>query len=221
MRAIKEPRITLKESKFVCLCLGCGKENAYSTKHAALLSLKKSNCASCVANYRDVRDKVEDLSLGIYKNEGGLWCSTCSGCSKEQVYTRKDHARSSSRGGWKCKNCASYENKILPSFYRDFRLADIDSFEKNAFGRGLCWKLSVDTVPDLWREQDGKCALSGLPLIKHPRTWSIDRIDSHRGYEPDNVQLVTKKVNMMKGVLAQEEFISLCTSITETHREKW
>jgi hypothetical protein len=35
------------------------------------------------------------------------------------------------------------------------------------------------------------------------------------------VQLVTKKVNMMKGVLAQEEFISLCTSITETHREKW
>lgn len=221
MLAIDEPRISLVEGTFICICEGCGAENLYTTKASALNSLKRGNCKSCKKDYRIARDEKQDLLLDIYKNEAGLWCSKCSGCGKEQAYTRKDHARSSSRAGWKCKGCSSYENKVRPSFHREFRLADIESFEKNAAGRGFCWELSADTVPDLWKEQKGKCALSGIPLVKHPRTWSIDRIDSDKGYEPANVQLVDKRLNMMKGAMAQEEFISLCIAVAESHKAKW
>lgn len=218
MKAIEEPRVTRKDGLFYCTCLKCGKENTYATKAAALLSLKRGNCLGCKGDYRLERSLVEDTSLNIYKNAEGFWCSLCSGCGKEQAYTRKEHARSSSRGNWKCKSCSTYENKVVPSFYKEFRLADIESFEKGAQGRGLSWELSVETVPQLWEEQCGLCKLSGMPLVKHPRTWSIDRIDSNRGYEPDNVQLVDKRVNMMKGAMKQEDFIDLCVAIAENHK---
>ena len=220
MIAIEEPRISFNEGAFICLCEGCGAENLYTTKAAALKSLKRGNCRVCKKDYRIPREKDQDSFLEIYKNGVGLWCSKCDGCGKEQAYTRKDHARSSSRGGWKCKGCATYETKVAPSFYKDFKLADVDSFEKNALGRGFCWRLSADTVPDLWKDQEGKCALSGLPMVKYPRTWSIDRIDSNKGYELDNVQLVDKRMNMMKGTLEQDEFISLCAAVAETHKTK-
>lgn len=220
MRPIDEPRISLLNGLFVCHCIGCGRENSYSTKATALKSLERGNCSSCKKDYRDFRDKGTDSALSIYKNKAGLWCSKCGGCGVEQAYTRKEHARSSSRGGWRCKSCASYENRTAPSFYREFRLVDIESFEKNAIGRDLSWELDVDAVPSLWASQKGKCALSGLPMIKHPRTWSIDRIDSNQGYTQRNVQLVDKRVNMMKGALDQGEFLLLCVSIANNYTDK-
>jgi hypothetical protein len=221
MRTIEDSRVTRVDNVFNCVCVSCNSKNSYTTKDIALKSLARGTCKACKKDYRAVRDQDENSALGIYKNAEGLWCSSCSGCGKEQAYTRRDHAKNSSRGDWKCKTCATYENKVRPSFYKEFRLTDIESFEKNAVSRGLCWKLDADTVPTLWAEQDGKCNLSGITLVKYPRTWSIDRIDSSRGYEPDNVQLVDKRINMAKGAMDQEEFISLCISVANTHKEKW
>lgn len=219
MRPIEDSRVTRVNNVFKCVCVTCGSKNTYTTKDVALKSLERGTCRSCKKDYRFEKDQIKDLELNIYKNVEGLWCSSCSGCGKEQAYTRKEHARNSSRGDWKCKSCSTYEHKIRPSFYKEFRLTDIDSFEKNAVSRGLCWKLDVDTVPTLWTEQGGKCSLSGIPLVKHPRTWSIDRIDSSKGYEPDNVQLVDKRINMAKGSMDQEDFISLCISVANTHKQ--
>lgn len=39
---------------------------------------------------------------------------------------------------------------------------------------------------------------------------SIDRIDSSIGYLPSNIQLVDKRINMLKNILPQDEFIDLC-----------
>jgi hypothetical protein len=71
--------------------------------------------------------------------------------------------------------------------------------------------ITVPFLVDLLERQDGKCALSGLPMLTathrderpddarcNPNKLSIDRIDSSRGYTEDNVQLVRWRPNSMK-----------------------
>jgi hypothetical protein len=40
--------------------------------------------------------------------------------------------------------------------------------------------------------------------------WSIDRIDNTRGYEPDNIVVVSVKVNQAKRYLNLDEMIAVC-----------
>lgn len=51
------------------------------------------------------------------------------------------------------------------------------------------------------------------------QTASLDRKDSLRGYEPDNVQWVHKTVNLIKWELSEEEFLEWCSKITK-HKGK-
>ena len=70
---------------------------------------------------------------------------------------------------------------------------------------------------DLWDQQSGLCAYSGLPLsteTNHPHTVSLDRIDSNIGYLRGNLQLVSWSVNKMKQDLNEELFLDLCYRIT-------
>lgn len=57
--------------------------------------------------------------------------------------------------------------------------------------------------------------MTGIGLVKHPRTWSIDRIDNTKEYVPSNVHLVDKRVNLMKGSLPIAEFVHLCKLIAK------
>jgi hypothetical protein len=219
MVPIEEPRISKKDDMFVCTCPSCGFVKSFTGKGGALNLLKRGYCKDCKIDYRIIKDKERDEQLGIYLNEDNKWCSTCDSCEKEQVYNRKGHAIGSAVSKAKCRKCACYENKIRPSLYNGFRIIDTEIFEKNAITRGLCWKLDKNIVSDLFEAQNGKCALSGIELVKNPRTWSIDRIDSNKGYELGNIQLVDKRINMMKGTLSQEDFISLCVFVAD--KAKW
>ena len=59
------------------------------------------------------------------------------------------------------------------------------------------------------------CSLSGDKLYfgriksRLETNASIDRIDSLLGYSIDNIQIVTKNINIMKAALTQEEFIRI------------
>lgn len=82
--------------------------------------------------------------------------------------------------------------------------------------------LHMEEAFELLKQQNEKCALSGIPIVlgrtareaSSPlRTASLDRIDSLKGYEHGNVQWVHKTVNKMKQDLPQEEFVHFCRSI--------
>ena len=83
------------------------------------------------------------------------------------------------------------------------------------------------TIEDAWeqyKKQDGKCALTNLPLkinaIRSRRTErdaSLDRIDSKKGYEIDNIQWVHKDIQLMKNVLNMDRFIQLCNLVVENN----
>lgn len=81
----------------------------------------------------------------------------------------------------------------------------------------------------LHRKQQGRCALSGLPISiantirgdmsRGETTASLDRIDSSKGYTRDNVQWVHKDINKMKMDLSQNAFIALCKAVATNHAD--
>lgn len=81
--------------------------------------------------------------------------------------------------------------------------------------RGIEWNLDKDFIHKLMLESE-YCALSGRNLvfeIGHKNSPSIDRIDSNKGYEPSNVQIVSFVANQAKNDLTDEEFIELCIDV--------
>lgn len=64
------------------------------------------------------------------------------------------------------------------------------------------------------------CAYSGVPLtmeVGKDNSISLDRIDSSKGYIPDNIALCTSWVNRMKQEKSVAEFVEMCGRIFQ-HR---
>lgn len=90
----------------------------------------------------------------------------------------------------------------------------------------LTFNITVDYLNNLYESQNHTCVLSGislepnLSLTMQQQNMSIDRINSNIGYEEGNIQWVDKRINMMKGSLSNEEFIELCTKVSEYNKGK-
>jgi hypothetical protein len=83
--------------------------------------------------------------------------------------------------------------------------------------RNLEWALDIDKVTEAIVEQ-GRCAISGRPFVYKTGSIdapSIDRIDSERGYTPDNIMFVGAHINIMKGRLDLETFVNLCKDVAK------
>lgn len=85
--------------------------------------------------------------------------------------------------------------------------------------RQLIFDIDIKYIWNLYIKQNKLCALSGLPiefnLNNKLTTASIDRIDNNKGYTKNNVQLLHKKVNIMKNNLVQKNFIDICKAIAK------
>lgn len=96
---------------------------------------------------------------------------------------------------------------------------------RHAAARGLeVRNVDLGALRAMWAAQKGRCALSGLPMTHtradnrratrvNPFNVSVDRIDSARGYTPDNVRLVCAQCNLMKADLSDEEFRGFCRAV--------
>ena len=78
---------------------------------------------------------------------------------------------------------------------------------QSAKDRQLSFDLTVSDVTELWDNQVGRCALSGLAFsderydharVKMPFAASIDRIDDKTGYILGNVRLVCAAANFAR-----------------------
>ncbi len=90
--------------------------------------------------------------------------------------------------------------------------------KQRAHYKGLTFDLSSwEFLKELWFLQQGRCAISGEEMSLSgdilSNKVSLDRIDSARGYEEGNLQLVTIKVNYMKRDMDQNTFLDLCRRI--------
>lgn len=98
-----------------------------------------------------------------------------------------------------------------------------DTLQRNAAKKNRVVAITIEQAWELFLSQNGKCALSGLPIWFRSHfedkthintTASLDRIDSSKDYTLDNVQWVHKDVNTLKGPLPDSRLIELCRAIT-------
>lgn len=145
------------------------------------------------------------------------WSRTCPVCGKEIFHAQKTYCEAADAAEHPCKKCSS--NNEPSGMDGSVRVSWFNSVKKRSELRQLEWDLTLDFLNKLYRKQKGLCKLSGLPIGWSETGWditaSIDRIDNDRGYTQDNVQLVHKDVNMMRGKLTMERFKELCSLIEE------
>lgn len=125
------------------------------------------------------------------------------------------------------KSCGCYQLS-KPSHYKGTKNIGQDYFVSITKGlkrksKTLEFNLTIEYLQQLLEDQNFKCALSGIEISDKPignnnrslRTFSLDRIDSSKGYIIGNVQWVHKTVQKMKMDLSQEEFIYFCQQIAK------
>lgn len=208
MQPIHEPRVFVANGKFCAVCQ-CGAQRAFTAKANALKMLKNGRCQVCRPQHSS---HVAGLPEGLFKRDDGKWCCHCSGCGKEQAYTRKDHAKQSLLNDWQCKPCASLAKGFSQNLPVGDRQRVFNRFSKSAKTRKIDWNL---TLEEMYQNFNGKCVLTNWPisLSYSEQTASLDRIDSSIGYAVGNIQWVHVMVNMSKNKYTQDEFIRMCKSV--------
>lgn len=131
-----------------------------------------------------------------------------------------------------CKKCGDRIRAHDPAkkaLYKKNQERYASSSARHFIGRLLNKKsrgrhLNLDYVMGLYDAQQGLCALSGVPMThvagqgRIATNISIDRIDSNKGYEEGNIQLVCCAVNIAKSSWSQDEFIELCRKIVDYNK---
>lgn len=121
-----------------------------------------------------------------------------------------------------CGWCARRRHRAANSHaWRGFGAVPSTAFTHFRFSaetRGIPFRVTIEDVDRLFREQDGRCALTDVPLIfrpgnRKPGNASLDRKNSAGIYEIGNVWLVTSAVNMGKQSMSVEEFVAMCRAV--------
>lgn len=133
------------------------------------------------------------------KNEGGL-SSECRDCFRRR-----------SSKNQKTRHHAGGEDYHLSYLMRGVR--------HRARKASIECDIDAGFLKILLSEQNGLCAVSGIPLTftkgqgHIPTNASVDRIDPTKGYAKDNIQLVAHQVNTMKSNLSFDQLIVWCQLI--------
>lgn len=131
--------------------------------------------------------------------------SSCLSCASAKRPSSNKEARAP-RAGW------TGHGDISGNFW-----SSLKGKASKRTGKTKSWDfiLTIEDAWDLFLHQNRCCALTGTLLVfadkdNKGRTASLDRIDSTKGYNIDNVQWVHKDINMMKRGFSQEYFIKMC-----------
>ena len=91
--------------------------------------------------------------------------------------------------------------------------------------KGIPFNLTKEYLKELWDEQEGKCAISGIEMTfdqckgRTATNVSIDQINPNEGYVIGNVQLVCMAVNQFKSDFSMDEIYMFCESILKNRNK--
>ena len=146
-------------------------------------------------------------------------CNTCGQDKpKEDFYSYK----------YQCKSCHhSYQTterkkKYSSDWYKRRKQKDPQLFLwKTAKHRA---KFDYNNMEFTIEVKDSKipetCPYFNTALIPLDKKWapSLDRIDSSRGYVPDNIQVVSRLANQLKNCASEEELIRFAKGVLAVHQ---
>ncbi len=92
------------------------------------------------------------------------------------------------------------------------------SARNRASKKGWEFTITESFIEELLIRQNHQCAYSGIAFTENgtPHSWSIDRIDSSKGYTIDNIALVSSTVNAMKNDMSYDDMVDICKKIIST-----
>jgi hypothetical protein len=138
----------------------------------------------------------------FYQNKHGMLSSECRLCFRQRS-SRNQKSRHHAGG-------------------EDYHLGYITrSARQRAKKYGIVYDIDVRFLSTLLKEQEYCCAISKAPLTftkgeGHIATnASIDRIDPHKGYTKDNIQILAWQVNVMKSNLGTTQLAEWCQLILQ------
>jgi len=117
-----------------------------------------------------------------------------------------------------CNSCRTHQNEVSVSKTYKTYLARLHTNSKSKVAthkrtKEHAFTITREDLYNLWEKQDGRCAISGVFLTHHrdgsgakDYNASIDRISNVKSYTPENVQLVTYRINLMKHALSEDMF---------------
>jgi len=147
--------------------------------------------------------KVQNYKLGLpnYCEKHGL--------HNDWVYYAETHSCC-------CRFCRN-ENALRSARKPEYKLKNLLKHAKvHAKNRNREFNISLQDLEQLERAQQNRCAISGVLFEDSGnKSISLDRINSNKGYSKDNIQFVTKIVNVMKSNFELKEFLDTCKLISE------
>ena len=132
----------------------------------------------------------------------------CIYCYQSKPTSDFGYVNRGTRGN-RCTTCLTGKRMLKSSrnveqFLRTLHTKSKSSRKKSKYE----WRIETEHIIDLWYEQKGRCAISGVFMTHHfdrgakkEYNASIDRIRSTDDYTFDNIQLVTHRVNILKNDL--------------------
>lgn len=162
-----------------------------------------------------------------YKKDNIYWNDCKCICGKEQSVRTWSLNNNKSKG---C-GCTNIKGRFKAKCVGNLSASYYTSFKHSRKSKGIEFSddLSMEYLWYLYEQQNGRCAISGIPIPLNPQwsqqnkgrstkivqTASIDRIDNSKGYVLGNVQWVHKDINYMRGGLSVMEFIIFCRQVVK------
>ena len=218
--------------RWLCVCTGCGTQHEVGSPAFSPNSRLSYGCSKCRAGGPYTEKPKKDLSglsfgklIAVCPVRCAVaprwrWECRCE-CGGTTIAATADLERGSIKS---CGCLRNLKGASHPSWRGCGQITGEywSTVRNNAKLRGLAFNITIEEAWSLLIKQNTKCALTGATLYfrttrgakkKRKGTASLDRIDSSKGYEKDNVQWIHKHINRMKGALGEEYFIELCRRV--------
>lgn len=178
---------------------------------------------------REPKERVNNWDCDL------LICATCKLAKEEEKFGPDKRNRCRNFKCNYCKDCSKlrsrknlkeYSENTNFDFYISRLYYGINDRVKNSKKVNILDSdLTKDDLVNLFKKQEGNCAISGIKMTyvtgkrtgMIPDNISVDRIDSSKGYTRDNIQLVCSIVNIMKSNLPLNKLVYYCKQIIQNN----
>ena len=155
----------------------------------------------------------------------------CQICNEYKPPEEFNHAKKPHRANrdLRCKACKSKAAKerrmqrYKTDHLRRLLVERVAAAKDRAKKKGIYCDITLEEIQQLWEDQKGKCAISGLPMTyemgkgRVHSNVSIDKKDPDKGYTISNIQLVCMAVNQMKSDMTTDTLIDYCRAILDNN----
>ena len=183
--------------------------------------------------YQICRECEQKIEYNKEWKDGKLLCHICGKYYDPSIFHLAGGNKYKIRNGrdTRCPTCKVLQNKQARLNYSDEKQLYV-VLQKRWFGakrraeeHNIPFTITKEDLLELWNKQEGKCAISKIPMtyeLDSGRVFSNVSIDQKipgKGYTIDNVQLVCMAVNQLKSDFEMDTILYICKQIVNNYQK--